>query len=96
MTIFAVAFSIGLREPQDNQNPLVALVVIIRTGLMILDIYVLYMFCKGLFFFMIVKAERFHLLDQNFSKCDSFIVLWALALILVYSLTLICRALYSP
>ena len=73
-----------------------AVVIVIRTALMFLDIYVLYMFCKALFFFMIVKAERFHLLDQNFGKCDSFIVLWALALILIYTLGMIGRALYSP
>lgn len=68
----------------------------LRVVTLMLDFYVLYLFCKGALFFMIVKAERLKIESHEWSSCDTFLSLWALTMILVYTLTLIMRAEYAP
>ncbi len=70
--------------------------MILRFLTLLLDFKVLFLFCKGSLFFMIVKSERAKIENKNTSRCDIFFCFFTLAMMFIYFITLILRGLYAP
>jgi len=83
-------------EEEDLHSPIVVSMVVVRFLILALDFWVLFLFTKASLFFMIVKAERLKIENDRMSKCDACLSLWTLIMIVIYTMTLICRALFAP
>jgi len=70
--------------------------VILTAALMVIDFKVLFYFSFAGMFFMTLKADRIRMVGSKMSKCDCFIVLWTLIIIVANMVMLIAKAIYSP